>query len=249
MSFPTGYDNALSIELAHLSEAAYQQLSAFNSGKPWKPPSGYTLKATLTAVYESGNPPIGFIASKRKALYIAWRGTDDAIEWLEDAKFDQIQCSFLSKGKLVELGFHELYTTGSHSIASPQATVVDYLNGNAGKFSAVYVTGHSLGAALAVLNAANIATSTPYKSPIMYSFAGPRVGDRSFASSYNNLVETSWRVVNTNDEVPKVPFTGMGKGYKHVNGEVPIRFGSGLAWHWGEDHSLVNYISKLESLS
>ena len=127
----------------------------------------------MTAVYETGNPPIGFIASKGTALYVAWRGTDDASEWIQDAKFDQVECSFLSGGVSVELGFHELYTTGSRALDSPQTTVMDYVKSNAARYSAVYVTGHSLGAALAVLNAAEIARSTSCKTPVMYSFAGP----------------------------------------------------------------------------
>jgi len=81
----------------------------------------------------------------------------------------------------------------------------------------------------------------------MYSFAGPRVGDPIFVEKYRQLIEMSWRVVNTHDEVPKVPFAHIFfEHYKHVPKEVPITFGNGL--DLVEDHRIVNYINKLEEL-
>ncbi len=249
MGFPQGYKNDLALELARLSEAAYTQYHHFVSGQPWNVPSGYVLEQTMTTVYETGNPPIGFIASKESDLFVVWRGTSDATEWLVDAKFDQTPCSFLAEGQLVELGFHELYTTHSHTVDSPQTTVLNHIEESGDKFASLYVTGHSLGGALAVLNAAELASKSAASNPVMYTFAGPRVGNPSFVQSFNELVRTSWRVVNEHDEVPKIPPTAMGTdGYEHVGREVPISFGGSLPWEWGKDHSLLNYIKQLESL-
>ncbi|KAI0513628.1 hypothetical protein KFK09_009657 [Dendrobium nobile] len=81
----------------------------------------------------------------------------------------------------------------------------------------VYVTGHSLGGALATLLALEISTSPMAKhgviSVTMYNFGSPRVGNRRFADVYNEKVKDSWRVVNHRDIIPTVPRL---MGYCHV---------------------------------
>jgi Lipase (class 3) len=76
----------------------------------------------------------------------------------------------------------------------------------------IVVTGHSLGAALATLYVLDNALTDRIKNPTIYTFASPRVGDASFASAFDSLGLTSWRVVNELDLVPRVPL-----GYTHVD--------------------------------
>ncbi|PKA51486.1 Phospholipase A(1) DAD1, chloroplastic [Apostasia shenzhenica] len=81
----------------------------------------------------------------------------------------------------------------------------------------VYVTGHSLGGALATLLALETSTSSMANcgmiSVTMYNFGSPRVGNRRFAEVYNGKVRDSWRVVNHRDIIPTVPHL---MGYCHV---------------------------------
>ncbi len=70
----------------------------------------------------------------------------------------------------------------------------------------VFVTGHSLGAGLAVLATADLVNSGVASGAAMYSFAGPRVGDPGFAANFNSRVALAWRIVNTEDIVTTVPF-------------------------------------------
>lgn len=81
----------------------------------------------------------------------------------------------------------------------------------------VYVTGHSLGGALATLLALELASSRMAKcgalSVTMYNFGSPRVGNRRFAEVYNKKVKDSWRIVNHRDIIPTVPRL---MGYCHV---------------------------------
>ena len=96
--------------------------------------------------------------------------------------------------------------------------------------------------------------------PIFYNFAGPRVGDPHFANlTYNSLGLTSWRVVNTNDLVPKLPqtVTVVDKGnhiktffYEHVNQAKDITFGKPISGPTDvsaiqEDHIMCNYYNAL----
>ena len=73
-----------------------------------------------------------------------------------------------------------------------------------GNLDSVYVTGHSLGAALAHLAAAGIAAEFGIK-PISYTFSGPRAGDSAFAASVKAAGLETWRMFNTDDIVPTVP--------------------------------------------
>ncbi|EYU22285.1 hypothetical protein MIMGU_mgv1a001923mg [Erythranthe guttata] len=81
----------------------------------------------------------------------------------------------------------------------------------------IYVTGHSLGGALATLMALELSSSQLAKhgaiNVTMYNFGSPRVGNKIFAQVYNQKVKDSWRVVNHRDIIPTVPRL---MGYCHV---------------------------------
>ncbi len=70
----------------------------------------------------------------------------------------------------------------------------------------VYVTGHSLGAAMATIAASRIQS----KVIALVTFGSPRVGTRAFV---NSLKVTHYRVQNNCDDVTKVPFRLM--GFRH----------------------------------
>lgn len=90
----------------------------------------------------------------------------------------------------------------------------------------VYVTGHSLGGALATLHALELSSSQLAKRGAiyvtMYNFGSPRVGNRRFAELYNEKVKDSWRVVNHRDIIPSVPRL---MGYCHVAQPVYLAAG------------------------
>ncbi len=77
----------------------------------------------------------------------------------------------------------------------------------------VYVTGHSLGGALATIAAMDIAEKDKLRTLInLYTFASPRVGDNEFADKFNQFTSgdnkkiKAFRFANSEDIVPKVPF-------------------------------------------
>ncbi|KAF9617504.1 hypothetical protein IFM89_036708 [Coptis chinensis] len=75
-----------------------------------------------------------------------------------------------------------------------------------GEDLSISITGHSLGAALALLAADELSTCDANVPPIaVYSFGGLRVGNRGFA----NRITSNWvkvlRVVNSQDVVTRVP--------------------------------------------
>lgn len=60
----------------------------------------------------------------------------------------------------------------------------------------VLVTGHSLGGALGMLCAYDVARAHPGLDVSCYTFGTPRVGNRAFADLYGGLVPDTWHVVN-----------------------------------------------------
>jgi triacylglycerol lipase len=253
------FDVDQALELARLSLQAYQMLADYQAGTTFTLPAPYTLIAQyLTPEQYPGEVlagagsevPIAFVATRGDVIFVVYRGTKTITEWIKDATFGQVENAFLAGGGLVEQGFSEIYAT----IHDPIVTQVQQLIASA-SFTELYVTGHSLGAALAVLSAPELAVRTSLQ-PALYSFAGPRVGDPVFALAYTEQISVSWRTVNTNDLVPTLPppvavmfENGTEKllFYEHVASANDITFGTPIRSPSDieEDHSLCNYYDTL----
>jgi triacylglycerol lipase len=175
--------------------------------------------AELRARYGGlGDVYFGFALTSVKNNIIALRGTRTDFEWTVDASMPQVPLPFgwyeHHKFELarVHLGFLVLF-----------ALLADQVLAAANKFNAslpCFVTGHSLGAALAVLAAPAVDLMTSNKDVRMYNLAGPRVGNPAFADAYGEFVTQSYRVVNLTDVVPFLPPTRIfGWEYAHVGEE------------------------------
>ncbi|MDA3780981.1 MAG: lipase family protein [Bacteroidales bacterium] len=242
------FSKDLAIQLGKLCKEAYLQYIAHQNGKVWSTPVGYSLLDTIYAVYEGNSIPLGFIAKKKNDVFIVWRGTHDFDEWIQNVKFEQADCSYLGAGVKVELGFDELYTSSNGTKHdSPRDVCINLLKKEE-NIETLYVTGHSLGGSLAVLNALDLAHNLDLK-PVVYTLAGPRTGNHEFVFKYNQLIKNSWRVVNSHDEIPKLPPMSCPPifheyHYKHANHEYSITFGNW--WNLPHDHSIDNYLKELE---
>ena len=79
----------------------------------------------------------------------------------------------------------------------------------------IFVTGHSLGGALATLGAAYL---SGWGLAACYTFGAPRVGNKEFSSSLQTPI---YRVVNPLDTVPHIP-TPL-RGYRHAGVRKGLR--------------------------
>ena len=216
------FDIDTATELMRLSLQAYQMLIDSNNGVDFTLPAPYTLiiqfltGESFLGIGLDEEVPIAFIATANNNIYVVFRGTKTIDEWIADADFPFVPYTFVSNGGMTEQGFTDIYET---------LGVVEEINKLAatGDFDNVYITGHSLGGALAGVSMPDIAVNTDFSDPVIYSFASPRVGDSDYKSRYDGLDVESWRVFNTNDEVPKLPPSLL--GYTHVNTGFPITFG------------------------
>ena len=165
----------------------------------------------------------------------------------------------LEAGKNVAMAGGKVHHGFKHELDKLWPSITKTLESNPGKF---YVTGHSLGAAMATIAASRLQD----KVTTLITFGSPRVGDADFVKNVN--IE-HYRVQNNNDAVTKMPFWIM--GYRH-HGEIVYMN------HYGEirqlggwqrlkdmirsriraytkfeffdavyDHLMKNYISKLQN--
>jgi triacylglycerol lipase len=248
------YDAALAVTLGRHVQQAY---ALYRAGDPpgFVPYGGYTLVDKIYADDGRGAYPArtvyGYVAQNPQPphdLVFAFRGTEDVIEWIRDFEFAHaayVGCDPAAK-LVCEDGFTSIYETCGPAILSTFAAAVA-----ARGPVPVYVTGHSLGAALATLLAFDLGCRTASAQipgltpPVVYTFASPLVGDKAFATAYGGLVPESYRIANEPDLVPKMPPPVM--GYEHVNTLVPIDTDgdarhSLLCWH-----SLATYLHALDA--
>lgn len=74
----------------------------------------------------------------------------------------------------------------------------------------LWLTGHSLGAAMATIMAYRFATYDLAATPAgLFTYGSPRVGDRKFVNFFNTLPFEHHRWVNDGDIVTKIPFAPL----------------------------------------
>ena len=166
----------------------------------------------------------GFLAvSATQELVAVIRGTDSILDWLHDASFLMVPCPVTGAHGYTEDGFTAVYK--SLRIGQPNASpcardsVKSYLD--SGAATSVTVCGHSLGGALATLLTLDVALNTSCRTPTAYTYASPRTGDHFFAGAYNACIPASYRIVNRQDLVPKLPSI-LPLPYEHVNTEYEL---------------------------
>jgi predicted lipase len=87
-----------------------------------------------------------------------------------------------------------------------------------GSAPTVFVTGHSLGGALATLAALDLRISLGLPDVRVVSFGSPRVGNDIFSKWFEEEIGPHWRFTHNRDIVPSVPPGYM--GFHHVAQEV-----------------------------
>jgi triacylglycerol lipase len=172
-----------------------------------------------------------------RTAFVSFRGTQDLADWLQD--LDAVPEDYAPIGGFGQVhdGFQDVYQLVRGSIAANLATACAGCD-------QILVTGHSLGAALCVLAAPDIFRNMPPNTiePRLITFAGPRVGLSDFATAFNSVIESCFRVVNFLDIVPHVPPVP----YVHVGAEIAVDSGGAIDVIWR--HSLDAYRDGLTAL-
>ncbi|TVY04008.1 lipase family protein [Paenibacillus cremeus] len=188
------YDNRLAIFLAAVCGQTYTQFS--NKDGSFVVPKGYELVTGFKGVAFYGIEEwFGYIIESDERIIIAFRGTSSSADWMANAMARQVKYKFVSDAGWTHKGFTQIYS-------SLRDDVIGALKRLPAR-KTMFLTGHSLGGALATLCALDVAHNTKFNSPIIYTFGSPRVGNPDFARALSRKI--SHRVANKYDLVPHLP--------------------------------------------
>lgn len=201
-----------------------------------------------------------FVIGNDKMVITAFRGTEPTQlrDWMTDADLNFVG----GPGGGVHDGF---YRALGYVYPEIRNTLSEFQRNG----QSLWFTGHSLGAALAMLTVAKLIQEEDRPVYGLYTFGQPRTGDKDFARTYNQEIKArTFRFVNNNDVVPRVPPREL--GYSHAG--TFLYFGadgnihSDLSWWYRlldslkgriddflkpgtdgmKDHFMDRYLGKLE---
>lgn len=157
---------------------------------------------------------IGFVLTSKTNNIIVFRGSQTRVEWINNLTAVQKNYTDSTSGQYygkIHKGFLDNYR---EIIAPIPREIAQKLDPSV----PCYISGHSLGAAVATLAALDIAMNVPQLKPQLqlYAYASPRVGDTTFAKLHNKMVPNSYRVVNNADAFNLVPPTNTLGEYIHI---------------------------------
>ncbi|XP_020156539.1 phospholipase A1-Ibeta2, chloroplastic [Aegilops tauschii subsp. strangulata] len=177
----------------------------------------------------------------RRDIAIVLRGTATCLEWAENLRASLVPLDGeAGEGKQagpedpkVARGFRSLYKTAGEKVKSLSEDVMDEVRRLMEKYKgeelSITIVGHSLGGALALLVADEIATTVPDAPPVaVVSFGGPKVGNAAFVDKLKQSGKVNvLRIVNAGDMVTKVPGVAprlplSKEQYQHVGAELRI---------------------------
>ncbi|VAH23201.1 unnamed protein product [Triticum turgidum subsp. durum] len=177
----------------------------------------------------------GVAALGRRDIVVAWRGTVESLEWVNDLDFTPAWAAPVLgsaagdfDSAVVHHGFLSVYTSSDEDSKFNQQSARDQVMEEVRKLmeahkeevTSITVTGHSLGASLATLNAVdmvshgvNVPPSSPQQQPpcpvTAILFASPHVGDDSFKLAFASFPDLrALHVRNAGDVVPLYPPIG-----------------------------------------
>jgi triacylglycerol lipase len=204
-------------------------------------PAGFRYVASFSAdAFGASKEAFGFIIESDDTIVIGFRGTMSTADTISDLLAIQIPYPWVPHGGQTHRGFTEIYATARQQILTALSKCAVEKK--------VLITGHSLGGALATLCAFDLAYTTTFKSPSVYTYGAPRVGDPAFAAAYNRTIAINHRLAIESDLIPLIPppiyKTPKSKVflYLHVKGGKRLHY---ISDSLSKNHALSNYFTVL----
>ncbi|CAI0453733.1 unnamed protein product [Linum tenue] len=244
------------------------------NGKPYKyqitkffyASSEFTLGDWIVA---GGSAWMGYVAVSteegksilgRRDILVCWRGTLTNMEWFQDVNFPAVSVTEVygtAHNPKAHQGFFSVYAhknpDSTYNKNSAREQVLAEVRRLVDKYReeemSITVVGHSLGAALATLNAADIVANNYHKPTgstsgclvTAFVYASPLVGDWGFYNMFNALTDLRLlRIRNLPDPVPNLPPKLL--GFSEVGKELLIVFASPYCKVLLNPHSLELYM-------
>jgi len=251
------YDAKNALLLAEASQLAYKSLREVKAivKDKWGFEECIFLDKEDTQAYIIANPEV---------IILAFRGTQCIQDWLTDADV-----------RLVKDVWGQVHNGFSKALDSVWREIEKIVSKYQNNDQSIWITGHSLGAALAVLATARFLQNNKDINGL-YTFGQPRVGDAMFARIFDlRFKHRTFRFVNNEDIVTRVPPTAT--KYEHIGSVFYFdsfgKLNRGIKW-WRvfmdrsiskivrtmdrynllkdqfpngiEDHDIAKYIKKIE---
>lgn len=153
-----------------------------------------------------------FIAASADFAVVSFRGTEPSRlqDLLTDANFVRVAGGpYGSKRSRVHRGFWKAL----YSVVHDEQGFLDFLHDATSQGQPLFITGHSMGGALATLLAAYLSNGH-WPQMTVYTFGSPRCGNSGFATLFDQLVKHCWRYVHDNDLYSRFPWQ-FGR-FRHV---------------------------------
>jgi predicted lipase len=154
------------------------------------------------------------------ALFVAFRGSENIENWLNNIKIDFVYPYYFYDNILIdwstvgiEEGFYITYQDLEKDIIKTLTTLKDKY-----KTTTIYTTGHSLGAISTILAFEIFYFYPEFVVELDATFGSPRIGNQEFVDAFKLTNTDTVRVTHYYDMVPHVPQELL--NYKHVPNEV-----------------------------
>jgi hypothetical protein len=180
-------------------------------------PPGFDIRKSFSTKVRGAERQLGYFFhdSKNRRSLVSFTGTFFFDEWEIDLEAFQVAPADLNgfqPGMLVHEGFYSIYLGVREALLSIWEEF-------SSKTNVLWISGHSLGGAIAILMAFDFSAS----NPVVYTFASPRVGNVVFGHRYSSLNPNTQRVFNTSDVVPDLPPPIFDTFiYQHVGVNIPF---------------------------
>jgi hypothetical protein len=202
--------------------------------------SGLRAAGYAARFFEAGGTQC-FVMHDEATIIVAFRGTQLDNFWAKvidvstDVQFIPVPDG---AGGLVHQGFLE----GLSFIWEALRSHLGELHNGTRK---LWLTGHSLGAALATLAAERLNRETEAVVQGLYTYGSPRVGDSNFKSrcGHKNLAARTFRIVNNSDLIPRVPPRVL---YTHL-GALKFIDNAGHLHHIDDESQIPADVNALQS--
>jgi len=255
----TAYSEEMATIMMQYASAVY--MLPFHANKTFQP--GFKVLANLSFPLpksQTGHVLLGVLPSHNH-IALAIDGTQDIDELFEEvanATFHDFMPDQLPGAKVVGYflaGFASAFHTVQDDLRSALNAYPNY---------ALWLSGHSLGGAIAAIFGISLAVNmnmTNGRDIKLYTFGEPRVGNKAFADAFNKHLTDAYRIVNARDLIAHIPPCNLnpmathceGWGYHHG---TEIWYSSGdytngnMCWYreciadpFGEDESCSNQFS------
>jgi hypothetical protein len=194
----------------------------------------YKIKGS---VYDEETNCYAIIFTRDDRIVISFRGTSNLTHWRQNCQcFNQQSIDWFDIDEMirregldkflfpptVHSGFKEMYLNVRVELFKILEDIIKKDQRNKNNLKYIFLTGHSLGGALATMASLEIRSKISHKyQVIVYTFGSPRIGNHSLSDLMLSVVPNIFRVVTQGDMIPQYPkLYILGNTYKHTGIQV-----------------------------